>query len=363
MTRRERTLACLRGEPTDRLPLVHFGFWRETLLQWVKEGHLTREQAEAYTDGNDMGDWLSGQLGFDHAWACVGGGNWFLDPAFERKVIRELPGGGRHVLNPEGVVELEVPGATSIPAEIDHLLQDRESWEAHYLPRLQWRVERAGGIPDPVPDRPHGLWCGSLIGNVRNILGVEGLAYMQMDDPELLTEIIDTCAGLCLRGVEEMLQQDFTWDFAHFWEDICYNHGPLVQPSFFAEQVKPWYARITDLLRSHGVAFISVDCDGCIDHLLPHWLDAGVNVMFPIEVGTWNASIAPWREQYGPGVLGVGGMRKQVFSEDRAAVDKEIERLKPLIDLGGYIPCPDHRIPPGSKWELVQYYTDQLRGL
>ncbi len=363
LTKRERTLAWLRGEETDRLPAVHFGFWRETLQEWAEQGHLTADQAAQYGDGNEVDDWICEQLGFDHAWTCWGWSNLQLDPLFERRVIKELPDGSRHVLNEEGVVELEVPGATSIPAEIEHLLEDRESWEEHYLPRLQWQDERVGDVPASVPDRPLGLWCGSLIGKVRNLLGVEGLAYMQMDDPDLLCEVIDTCAGLCLRGVEEMLKKDVTWDFAHFWEDICYNHGPLVQPAFFADLVKPWYARITALLHEHGVEFVSVDCDGCIDHLLPHWFEAGVNIMFPIEVGTWNASIAPWREQYGPGLLGVGGMRKHVFAEDRTAVDAEIERLKPLIDLGGYIPCPDHRIPPGAKWELVQYYTEKLRGL
>ena len=46
---------------------------------------------------------------------------------------------------------------------------------------------------------------------------------------------------------------------------------------------------------------------------------------------------------------------------DKAAVDAEIERLKPLIDLGGYIPCPDHRIAPDAKFELVAYYCEQFR--
>jgi hypothetical protein len=44
-------------------------------------------------------------------------------------------------------------------------------------------------------------------------------------------------------------------------------------------------------------------------------------------------------------------------------VDEEIERLKSLIDLGGYIPCPGHRRPPGCHWELIQYYTDRLKSL
>ena len=83
--------------------------------------------------------------------------------------------------------------------------------------------------------------------------------------------------------------------------------------------------------------------------------------MFPIEVGTWNASIKPWRDLYGDGLLGVGGMDKRVFSMDKNAVDSEIERLNPLVNLGGYIPCPDHRIAPDAKWELVQYYCDTMR--
>ena len=49
-------------------------------------------------------------------------------------------------------------------------------------------------------------------------------------------------------------------------------------------------------------------------------------------------------------------MNKTVFSRDYKAVDAEIERLRPLIELGGYLPCPDHRIAPDAKFENVQYY-------
>ncbi len=40
MNNRARTLAALNYQPYDRLPLLHFGFWRETLYQWAAEGHL-----------------------------------------------------------------------------------------------------------------------------------------------------------------------------------------------------------------------------------------------------------------------------------------------------------------------------------
>ena len=48
-------------------------------------------------------------------------------------------------------------------------------------------------------------------------------------------------------------------------------------------------------------------------------------------------------------------------AQDYAAVDAEIERLKPLVEMGGFIPSPDHRIPPEAKWENVQYYTDKFK--
>ncbi len=38
-------------------------------------------------------------------------------------------------------------------------------------------------------------------------------------------------------------------------------------------------------------------------------------------------------------------------------------RLRPLIDLGGYIPCPDHRIAPDAHWDNVRYYCDRMHAL
>jgi hypothetical protein len=54
-------------------------------------------------------------------------------------------------------------------------------------------------------------------------------------------------------------------------------------------------------------------------------------------------------------------MNKNVFARDRAAVDAEIQRLRPLVDLGGFLPCPDHRIAPDGEWELVRYYCARMR--
>jgi hypothetical protein len=194
-------------------------------------------------------------------------------------------------------------------------------------------------------------------------LGMVGLSYLYIDDEDLYTEIVDTVGKLCYQIADRVLQSGVQFDFAHFWEDICFKNGPLVSPAVFREKVGRHYKRLTGLAATHGIELVSLDCDGCIDALLPIWLENGVNTMFPIEVGTWRANIAPWRARYGRALRGVGGMDKVVFSRDYAAVDAEIERLKPLIELGGFIPCPDHRIAPDAKWENVQYYCEKMHKL
>jgi uroporphyrinogen decarboxylase len=381
MTHRERALAVLRYEDYDRLPIVHFGFWGgQTLVRWAEQGHLPMDLARAWGDGNTADYEVTERLGFDFNWQSVFHPNSLLSPGFPAEVVAEFDDGSKHVRNGNGVVLLQRPEAGSIPAEIEHTLVDRASYEEHYRHRLEWIEERVtkasvcvngraarwdeGGLELMLSadrDWPLGLHCGSLFGQIRNVVGLVGVSYMQVDDPELFAEIIDTVADLCYRNAEFALSHGIRFDFAHFWEDICFKNGPLISPKVFEEKVGPHYKRITDLCGRYGIDVVSLDCDGLIDALIPTWFENGVNTMFPIEVGTWDASIAPWRERYGRGLLGVGGMDKRVLAHDRAAVDAEVERLKPLVELGGYLPCPDHRIHVAAEYELTCYYTERMR--
>jgi hypothetical protein len=367
MNNRQRALAILNYQSYDRLPLVHFGFWNETLDKWASEGHVTWEEAKAWGDGNETDTAIAGRLGFDYNWSSTFNWGNQLHPFFETKVLKVHPDGAREEMDQHGVIVLKKDDAISIPPEIEHTLKDRKSWEEQYLPRLQWSMDRIDfdnlvNMPAPEDrDRPLGIWCGSMLGTIRDWVGLVGLSYLMMDDPALVVEMIDTLGQLEYQGVKAILERYDQFDFAHFWEDICYKAGPLVGPTFFHEKIGPHYRRITELVNAHHIHIVSLDCDGKIDKLIPTWIENGVNTMFPIEVGTWNASIAPWRERFGKELRGVGGMNKVVFAHDYAAIDAEVERLKPLVDLGGFIPCVDHRIAPDARWENVQYYCEKMR--
>ena len=134
-----------------------------------------------------------------------------------------------------------------------------------------------------------------------------------------------------------------------------------MSPALFDELCAKHYKKRTDLCKKYGIDIVSLDCDGVTEALLPTWVNNGVNTMFPIEVGVWGDQFEKARDKFGNKVLGVGGMNKIALREDKSAVDKEIERMERIAKLGGFIPCPDHRLMPGTKFELVQYYAEEIK--
>jgi hypothetical protein len=43
------------------------------------------------------------------------------------------------------------------------------------------------------------------------------------------------------------------------------------------------------------------------------------------------------------------------------AIDRELERVKPLIDEGGYLPMLDHSATPDTPYENYRYFLERLR--
>jgi uroporphyrinogen decarboxylase len=127
----------------------------------------------------------------------------------------------------------------------------------------------------------------------------------------------------------------------------------------FQEMLVPRYKRITAELRRHGIEVNLLDSDGRINELVPGWLGAGINCMFPLEVAHTDAYLL--REEHGEHLLLMGGVNKLALIAGREAIDKEIERLLPLVAQGGFVPCVDHRVPADVTFDNYRYYIEQKK--
>jgi len=206
-------------------------------------------------------------------------------------------------------------------------------------------------------DHPVGVWCGGVYGYLRNWMGLEGISLAIMEDTPWVVEMMTHCTDLTLKLLESIAGK-CQLDLGSWWEDMCYNAGPMVSPAWFAAHMAPQYKRITKFLRREcGCDFHWLDCDGRVHELAPLWLEAGVNVLYPMEA----VCNDPYQIKDGLGsrLSFRGCFDKRALAAGKAAIDREFERLRPLLERRGFIPDVDHGVPPGVSWENFCYYRER----
>jgi uroporphyrinogen-III decarboxylase len=202
---------------------------------------------------------------------------------------------------------------------------------------------------------------GGFFGPLRNLTGVEKLCMLFYDDPAFVEEMMDALADFIIAMLGQIL--DCTdIDVYGFWEDMAYKTGPLIGPEMMWKYLVPRYKRVVEFVRSRGVEFISLDSDGDITELIPCWLDAGINILYPFEVQA-GMDVLQVRKQYGRDLRLWGGIDKRAIARGPEAIDLELARIRPLIADGGYVPSPDHSLPPDVSFANYRYFVEKLRAI
>ena len=358
MNDRERFLATMRYEERDRPPLCEMSYWPETLERWREEGLPPEIDWRGYDDNT-----TDAFFGLDQ-YRTYTGYNAYLCPTFDTRVLEDR---GDTILTQQGdgVRVVRSKRMSSIPHPESHLLVDRENWRTHYKPRLDPEDQRR--FPPNWKEKCE-LWkqeprtiplaaeIGSLYGRLRNWMGIERVSILMYDDPMLFEEMVETMAELAICTVRRHAESGVTLDACYLWEDMSYNSGPLINPEYAKRILFPRYKRITEACRHAGVDLICLDTDGKFDALIPMFLDAGINVLYPIEIGTTGNDPLELRRRFGKELRMMGGFDKRIIAESRHAIEAEVVRLSPLVQEGGYIPMCDHYVPPDVSLSNYQYY-------
>ena len=351
MTDRERFRRQMHHQPVDRCFNMEFGYWDENFTAWsifVENGITNNAEADRF-------------FNFDRIEVVAG--NVWVHPPFPREVVEEREK-TKILMNEDGVL-IEVPkdGHDTIPHFLRPSVAAPEDWRRVKEERFRRddpaRIVDIAALKKLHPadrDYPLGVYCGSMIGKIRDMLTFEGLAYAVYDYPEMVEDMVETACQLVEDFLEQVLPH-FEFDFACGWEDICYKAGPIVSPGFFRRVVTPRYQRISRRLRAAGIDIWYVDCDGDVRPLIPAMMEGGVNCLFPFEV---NGSGHPGEvlRKYGPELRIMGGVDKMKLGEGREAIEAYLESLAPLVARGGFIPFCDHRCPPNVRPEDYLYYLD-----
>lgn len=359
MTDRQRFNSQMHYQPIDRCFNMEFGYWDENFKEWpifVENGIANNEQADIF-------------FNFDKI-AVYQGPIW-LNPPFKQEVVRETET-TQVIINTDGLLQ-EIPkdGHDAFPRFLGSSIQKPDNWkqikEERFRrddPERKIDVEQLKKIHPADRDYPLGVYCGSMIGKVRDLLTFEGLAYAVYDYPDMVEDMVETCCVM----VEDTLDQvlgEIDFDYACGWEDICFKNGPIVSVEFFRDIVMPRYKRINQKLKAVGIDIWYTDCDGDVRPIMPYFLEGGINTLFPYEVNGCTHP-AELLNEYGKDLRIMGGFDKMQLRAGPEDIRKYMESLVPLVERGGYMPFCDHRCPPDVKPEDYLYYLDlkeQMFGL
>ncbi|HOF88287.1 MAG TPA: uroporphyrinogen decarboxylase family protein [Armatimonadota bacterium] len=217
-----------------------------------------------------------------------------------------------------------------------------ENWEAvaraHLAAGRVLTVSIPGGFDEP-----------------RQLMGEEELCVAYYEQPELIHDILDTI-GATAERVLDRVSATVPVDQLFVHEDMAGKSGSLAGPTQIREFIHPYYRRIWDMLHDRGARLFSQDSDGNMRGVIPAFLEAGLNVMYPMEPAA-GMDIVQLRAQYGTRLAFRGGLDKHVVRAGEEAIIAELEyKIPPMVRTGGCVLALDHRIPNGTPIALYRFY-------
>ncbi|MCP4641858.1 MAG: hypothetical protein GY851_15550 [bacterium] len=368
MTDLDRFIACMEYGPCDRRPNHELGVWPQTRKRWLAENG-------AHVDGFGW-DWFvdEADLGLDRReYVPV---NYGFFPPYEHKVLEETDE-YEVVQSGLGIVTRALKAGTvdggraSMDQHLSHPVATPNDW-----PDVKRRLEAAIPARYPVDlDDQVARWrtrdfplvlgrncaANGFYWRAREFMGTEALSTAFYEYPNMVHDMMEHFANFVIETSRPVLERIDVEYFA-LNEDFAMKSGPLLGPELFREFIFPRLKRMVEFFKSHGTRYFVVDSDGDPTVLVPLLMDAGVDVVWPIERAA-NVSPQGWRKRFGKSLLLWGGVDKRELAKGPDAIRAHLREFVPLIEEGGFIPTVDHTVPPDISWDNFRYYMDCKRAL
>lgn len=369
MTPRERFHACMTYQPVDRVPNHEVGVWAQTKQQWRKEGLAT----------DDMHwDWF------------VGDPHWDMDPReyiqvstdmyppYEEKVLSR-EGETETIQRSNGVISKALVTGTveGMRMSMDEYISFPVETAADFTAlKKRYRAESAVRYPPYWEEillpgwrrREHPLVLGENISiqgyywRGREWMGTENLSYGWYDEPEMMHEMMEFITEFTIEVTRPFLETDVRPDYVFINEDLSMKTGPLLSPATYTEFILPELKKLVAFFKSHGVQWVIIDTDGNPELVIPHFMEAGVDGIWPLERAADMDPLAI-RQKFGRDLRLWGGVDKRELAKDAAAIDAHLRSFVPLIEEGGFIPTVDHLVPPDVPLANFEHYMQRKHQL
>lgn len=353
MTSRQRLLAALNHQETDRIPIDLGG--NQTGIHKVAYRNLIRRLGiadeiaimDAVQQLAKPCEALLERFHIDTRYIAAGAGE-----GFEGRIVRrERDGRVWHDLTDEFGVTWSMPDDQQLYMDISH------------HPLANATIADLAAYPFPRGDDPArfaGLRSQAL--RIRDetpyavVSGISGVVYEicwylrglqqwlmdTMTQPAFCEALLDFTLKFWLDWFRLFLDEvGDVVDVIMIGDDIAGQSGPLFRPEFYRRVVKPRQKKLVQYIRSRSSAKIWYHTCGACRQYLPDLIDNGIQILNPVQISAANMDPADLKREFGQQLVFWGGgidaqhvLPAAAPEEIRQHVRRNLEMWKPG---GGYV--------------------------
>jgi len=416
MTPRERIQAALNHEQPDRVP-VDFGGTFETgiavsTVYYLRQAYgLDKPEGrvkvtEPYQMLGEVRDDLRDSMGVDTT-ALYNTGSAFGYPLSDWKEWTTFDGAkvlvpGMFTTEPDekGDIYMYPEGDRSVPPSAvmpdggfyfdsiirqhpidENALNPADNLEefAPYSDELLDYLNRQSGF---LYDNSNRAICygftGTSFGDVANTTGPE------LKDPKGIRDttewymsfamrkeyIHDVFAGECEIGLENLVKvRDAVGNRIDVIKitgaDYGSQRGPLIAPDFYREMIKPFHVKLCDWIHANTSWKIFMHCCGGIRPLLDDIIDAGFDIISPVQTSAEGMEPQGLKDDFGDRItFWGGGVETQTtlpFGTPEEVYNEAADRIRIFNKGGGFVFNAVHNIQPGTPVENIRAMVEAVR--
>jgi len=352
VTSRERVLAALRHEESDRVPIdlgSHASSTIAVLAYMRLRAHLKLDQQELPKMYNTWGQYCDVQdeildhLGCDviplhrgissfsiyndgdwKEWTLVDGSKCLVPTEFtphknddgdwewyeDGEMIARMPAEGLH-----GFTLFWAPMQGEPTKEkIDQLLASENNnfisriktsdREVKFLEQEAKRIRESGNRRAVLYQH-----AGTILENAQGIFGWDEIFVRCITDPELVHYFLSALTEVHLDTLKRTLDAaGDVVDVIQFGDDLGMQAAPLLDPDMYREIFLPYHKRLFTFVReNYPHVHVMLHCDGAVYDLLTDMIDAGMQIFNPLQTDCAGMDPARIKRDFGDQITFWGG--------------------------------------------------------
>lgn len=196
-----------------------------------------------------------------------------------------------------------------------------------------------------------GNFCAHVFAAGQLLRGFEAFMIDLAANPVLAEAIMDALVDVYMRRFERYAAAVGPYvQVVNVNDDLGTQDAPQISPGLYRKRIKPYHQKLYRFMKSKCPAAIFLHSDGAVAPLIPDLIDAGVDILNPIQVSARGMDPVDLKREFGRDLVfwGAGCDTQHVLpfgtSDD---VRTEVrQRLAALMPGGGFVFNTVHNIQP-----------------